>query len=487
MIIQSNSTNADISQRSSIFDSVGDDDDDVSDDYKGNGEDIILDFKENVGEFIADTVDSIPEFFSDINLQGLLDNSSEALGVILKAGKKNRGQKLPDLSGTDKTTIIGLDNKPIKLDIKTSDRINVYHPDIYSLSKDGTYVTENETGEVFPLNVFYASDEDNEIDIVYSLDEDGYLETVRVSPKASEDWPTSEEEFEAEMEKNGKTQNFQRFSNVLVGYIDEDLDLSTAPKFDSTKKISEEDNEMGMTQGDEDHSHHRRTQRTDAFSAFGKTCSTWDFLTVRIATDKKFKDRYPDHKSRAQAIFAEATEIYWKESCVWLYMLSYESTVGNSNWNTPNGKHIDTIFSPSRVYSGCGGYGVLDVFQDTVKARRSHEHRDFWHLFTGANMSWDAAGCAYVNVCRSKDAGYGVNDMQWTNNLRWQAVLFAHELGHNLGLNHHNFRSGRYVMEPTVNNAYYDFDPGNANYVRNKVVYSNKCGWSSGALGTMTH
>ena len=90
--------------------------------------------------------DFMPEFLSYNNLpQGLLNNPSQAVGVDLKAGKVLRGQKTPNLTGKKKATIRGLDDKPIKLDLATAERFNVYHPNQYTVSRDGSYVTENET------------------------------------------------------------------------------------------------------------------------------------------------------------------------------------------------------------------------------------------------------------------------------------------------------------------------------------------------------
>lgn len=182
-------------------------------------------------------------------------------------------------------------------------------------------------------------------------------------------------------------------------------------------------------------------------------------------------------RSRAQAVFAEAQQIYWKESCVWIYMYGYESTVGNSNYITTNGQHLDTRLA-NGANSGCSNYGMLDIFQETMNAKRSGAYRDAWHLFTGARMvDGSNVGCAYRDRCQSRYSGYGVNWITFTTNLRLQAVLFAHELGHNLGLRHLGVRYGKWVMEPSVNLAPYDLEPNNAVAVRNKVVYSSSCGW----------
>lgn len=254
-------------QRSVLFDSIGD----------------FLD-KENIGDFIGDFVgdkaDSVLEFLADIDLpEGLLEN----LGVALKAGKDVLSQVLPDLTGSKKATILGLDNSTlIHLDLETSEPINVYHPDQYVLSSSKTYVTEIETGDVIKLNTFYASDDENQLDIVYTIDEDGYLETVRASPKPGNKEPSTEEELENELARMGKTQNFQRSSNVLVGYFDDDLDMAAMPTFDGIEIPEEEDQEVAVE--DAGDRNHRRAARTDPASAFGKTCSTWDYLGEHIST-----------------------------------------------------------------------------------------------------------------------------------------------------------------------------------------------------------
>jgi hypothetical protein len=76
------------------------------------------------------------------------------------------------------------------------------------------------------------------------------------------------------------------------------------------------------------------------------------------------------------------------------------------------------------------------TLHDICCVRRSNEYHDEWHLFSGADFQGGTIGCAYVNSCHDYDWGYGVNEMPYTTSLCQQAVLFAHELGRNLGLNH---------------------------------------------------
>lgn len=162
--------------------------------------------------------DNTPDFVDDSTLPKGLDKK---LGVEFKPGKKPKGQKTPKITQSKKKAIIrGLDHKPIKIDLETSERINVYSPEQFTLSNDGTYVTENESGQVFKLNTFYASDDKNQQDVMYSLDEDGYLTDVRVFPKDG-----------IEKDKKGDAQNFQQLeeTDILMGFYDSYVDTSNNP------------------------------------------------------------------------------------------------------------------------------------------------------------------------------------------------------------------------------------------------------------------
>lgn len=319
-----------------------------------------------------------------------------------------------------------------------------------------------------------------------SLDQDGYLANVRITPKKLSEEEPDEHSLNQGNDgnghgKKGKIQNFQRLdnTNVLVGYVDEDLDMSNAPAFGDIA-LPEDDAEI---EGNGGNTRRRRTQASNTVVPFGKTCTAWDWLDVRIATDKKFKNSYEDHTSRAQAVFAEAAEIYWKESCVSLYMWSYESTVGNSNWVTPFfGWSWDFMVTFSHE-SGCPDsnqvpkFGALQILQSTVNVRQYNAYRDAWHMFSGVNFSRTTIGCAYFNPCKSKLFGFGVNEITFNTNLHLQAVLFAHELGHNMGLRHLSSTAGNWIMEPNINFAPYGFTDTNADSVKDKVVYISGCGW----------
>jgi hypothetical protein len=94
------------------------------------------------GNIAGEEIVVLPDFLTDSELPaGLVNNPSQVIGVDLKPGKKPAIRKAPDLTGK-KATIRGLDNKPIHLDLTTSERINIFHPDQYTVIADGTYVGE---------------------------------------------------------------------------------------------------------------------------------------------------------------------------------------------------------------------------------------------------------------------------------------------------------------------------------------------------------
>lgn len=388
-----------------------------------------------------------PNFLEGDDLPpGLVDNPSGVVGVDFKPGRKPKVQRNPNWSN-GKSQVRGVDNTIFELDLGVAERINVYSPEQFKESEDGTFVTNIETGEMFPLTVFFQSDEKNGMDITFATEEDGTVFNIRAKPKTVNG---------GEDQANGaKIQNFQTIpgTKMLAAYVDDDLDLSKAPSFgehvnpDLEKPLpsafKEKLNEGGggrrtlmdaptnEKQGEEDpRDTTRRTQATYPITLFGKTCTSWDYLDVRIATDRRFANTYSSHQSRAQAIFAEAAEIYWNESCVRLYMWSYSHTNGNSAWDYKIpflGLQLPWDDFISGMPSGCtDDYGGLDFMRAIAKGNFGGYYRDAWHMFTGTSFTdGNTVGCAWINVCKSEDKGYGVNAMTWTTSLRFQAGTFA--------------------------------------------------------------
>lgn len=476
-----------------------------------------------------------PKFLLDEELPpGLVNNPSLTVGMKFKTGIKPKVQKMPNKGSNKKKPIMGLDGKEIHLDLDTAERINIFNPEKFQLSEDGTYVTDLDKNKIIPLNTFYFNDEDHDTDVTLALEDDmTSLMYVRVGPKNPRGTEQEDDEKEVnDLKLHGKKfQNFQHLSgtDLLIGYYDDDLEMPNLPGTSDVatnveKPIPEDfpvvprerpngkeggirrrqkenlDNELKLTPSGEKplksqnttqsiSKGGRRAQATTSKTLWGRTCYQWDYLDIALVTDEQFRDTYPYDYWRARAIFTEAASIYWKASCVHLWIYSYDSTVDDPTW-TWHGHNMDTILSwvPD---SGCGtDYGTLQVFRQVCIDNKDSLYRDAMHLFTGNLFTNDGHwGCAWGDyngerACHSKNIGYGVESMTSTADLRLQAVIFAHELGHNLNLLHYvptqPYLQDKFVMQGSANPAPWGFGSGNAYKIGYNVVWgpdSDKCGW----------
>ena len=91
-----------------------------------------------------------------------------------------------------------------------------------------------------------------------------------------------------------------------------------------------------------------------------------------------------------------------------------------------------------------------NFFKDTFV--KPSQGCDAVHLFYGGDpFSGGTIGCAFVGaICDSWS--FGVNQIGWTGSLALQAVLVAHELGHNLDAGHVS-GDDRWIMEPYISNV----------------------------------
>jgi hypothetical protein len=88
--------------------------------------------------------------------------------------------------------------------------------------------------------------------------------------------------------------------------------------------------------------------------------------------------------------------------------------------------------------SGCGNTGFLQAAKELWKndASLAEKRGDSTQIFTADHFECDdfgcVVGCASFNTVCDVEIAFGVNDMGFTSNDRLQAIVFAHELGHNL-------------------------------------------------------
>ena len=108
-------------------------------------------------------------------------------------------------------------------------------------------------------------------------------------------------------------------------------------------------------------------------------------------------------------------------------------------------QHVFTATS-GEPYTTVAPSALVDQFRTYSIANHQLKSADAYHLFTGKDLSDNIVGIAYLGVvCNPADAAYGLSQRV---SEAIQAMVTAHEIGHNLGANHDN--STQSLMSPGV-------------------------------------
>jgi len=189
-------------------------------------------------------------------------------------------------------------------------------------------------------------------------------------------------------------------------------------------------------------------------------------MSVAIAFDTTFCNNvaygsFDTAVSKVQSIVGLASSKY-QEFCLSIKVATIE---GHCDYNN------DPYKSMRLHLSGCMGYdGSLNDFRSYWSYSHSNLPGIAAHLFTGTSFQDGPVGCSDIGtLCKPK--GYGVNSMTYHSDPNYQAVLFAHELGHNLGATHTN--ADNYVMSTRVARADYGWDGTNYNIIKSFLYYAN--------------
>ena len=121
--------------------------------------------------------------------------------------------------------------------------------------------------------------------------------------------------------------------------------------------------------------------------------------------------------------------------------------------------------------SGCNSEGLLNEVKKYWNKNRKEIHRDTMHLFSGTGLECTnngcIVGCAYRGqICNDKE-GYGINYITFTESTNLQAVLVAHELGHNCGATHEE--QNNHIMTSLVNPATKGFSSTSINSIETTI------------------
>ena len=165
------------------------------------------------------------------------------------------------------------------------------------------------------------------------------------------------------------------------------------------------------------------------------SCSSFKVIEVAIAFDSSFCAReggsVSSTKSSVQNIVAAASVYYQRQGVCTKIMISHLE----GNCSSGADPYRSMVSSGDMTCSNASSRDILRNFKGYWRQNRSSINRDAAHLFFSKTITGRATiGCAGTNGLCRKDHGYGVNNVGFTSQTHRRAHLFAHELGHNVGL-----------------------------------------------------
>jgi len=203
------------------------------------------------------------------------------------------------------------------------------------------------------------------------------------------------------------------------------------------------------------------------------SCSTFRTIEIAIAYDSTFCAKYNSDASAAQtaieSIVALASQYYEVGGLCTKIQISY----------------FDGYCDPSAdIYSELiHGADLLGAFREYWNSHRQDVHRDVAHLFSGtAFPGEDAVGLALVSEICDLENAYAINFM-FTTELKVQANLFAHELGHNAGANHYGTSDTGHLMNPALNDGRNGFSETCIASMDQYFSQQNCVDWNEGSQG----
>jgi len=196
------------------------------------------------------------------------------------------------------------------------------------------------------------------------------------------------------------------------------------------------------------------------FQAQG-SCGVYRQIDVAIAFDSsfcKFMGGFDAAVQRVQYIVALASNKYHQAGlCLSIKLAAID---GRCDVNSD-------VYNKMRHWkSGClSSDGFYPDFAKYFHSQMKYIKRDAAHLFTAQSLDGPLGCSGLGSLC---GYAYGVEKMSFTQDVKLQSSLFAHELGHNCGAGHNN-KNG-YIMNAGVNDGRYGFT---SKSIKQMVSYLN--------------
>jgi len=197
------------------------------------------------------------------------------------------------------------------------------------------------------------------------------------------------------------------------------------------------------------------------FTTFG--CSSYKVIELAVVYDATFcswAGGSSNAWNKINQIVSMASAKYQQDLCMYIKISALE---GHCNYSQDPYRKMRTH------YSGCAYKGLLQDFTKYWHYNRKYIPRDAAHLFVGKKFTDGMIGCAGIGtLCKY---AYGVAAIPWTNDIKLQSNLFAHELAHNCGAVHINDPDN--VMNSYITHSYDGFSQSTKNNIINYLKYHN--------------
>lgn len=132
---------------------------------------------------------------------------------------------------------------------------------------------------------------------------------------------------------------------------------------------------------------------------------------------------------------------------------------------------VDMAVVPNSALSSTNAYNLLDQFTEVEEGDAAENH-DLSHLFTGKDLNGGIVGLAWSPiVCISPEVRYGLSQMRAVGALA--PIIFAHEIGHNLGAGHDEVTPS--LMYPVVSVSHDSFSSFSLGEINDFLASASFC------------